>query len=70
MRAMLYIADLPLDLGVVKKPFSRPLKVPVLLGTSDVMGVLGRIAVVLSNAESWLPNLRVDGDTLGALVPM
>lgn len=70
---MLYIADLPRDLGVVT-PFSDPFKLPAVLGASNVIGVRGRMVVLFSNTESclgaWLPILSVDGDALAGLVTM
>lgn len=58
VRAMLYIADLPRDLGVTK-PFSRFLKLFAVFVATDVVGVFATL-VVLSNK----------GDTFVDLVPM
>lgn len=73
MRGILYKADLPRDLRVVKL-VSEVLIAVAVLGTSDVVGVLGNVVVLLSNSESclsaWLLGLMVNGDTLVDLVPI
>lgn len=66
VRAMLYIADLPRDLGVTN-PFSRPIKVFAVFGTIDAIGVFERPVALLYNVESCL---SADGTTLLGLDPM
>lgn len=73
MRGILYKADLPRDLKVVE-PFSKALVATAVFGVCDVVGVLGKVVVLLSNTNSclgtWLFDLKVIGDSFEGLVPI
>lgn len=70
---MLYIADLPRDLGVVK-PFSVYPTLPEDRGISDITGDFGGkgrlLIMVESSPKARLRIPSIDGETFKGLLPM
>lgn len=73
VRAILYNADLPRDLGMIK-PFSETPTGEGDFGTIDMMGDLEGKDILVGKVESslnaGLRKLSVDGDTFEGLLPI